>query len=304
MFLKRKMNDSTNSYSDKILQIKEKIEEADAIIIGAGAGFSTSAGFVYNGERFDKYFSDFRKKYGFSDMYSGGFYPYKTLEKHWGYWCRYIYINRYTDAPKPVYQNLHDLVKEKDYFVLTTNVDHCFQKAGFDKSRIFYTQGDYGLFQCSEPCHKETYDNEEAIKKMVLSQGFQIKDGELQKPEDGEIKLTVPTGLIPYCPRCGKPMSMNLRSDQTFVEDEGWHWAAERYEKFIQDHKKQKIVFLELGVGYNTPGIIKYPFWQMTNTFQHAFYVCLNQGEAYAPEEIRKKSVCMNEDIGEILKEL
>ena len=287
MFLKRKMNDSTNSYSDKILQIKEKIEEADAIIIGAGAGFSTSAGFVYNGERFDKYFSDFRKKYGFSDMYSGGFYPYKTLEKHWGY----IYINRYMDAPKPVYQNLHDLVKEKDYFVLTTNVDHCFQKAGFDKSRIFYTQGDYGLFQCSEPCHKETYDNEEAIKKMVLSQGFQIKDGELQKPENGEIKLTVPTGLIPYCPHCGKPMSMNLRSDQTFVEDDGWH-------------KKQKIVFLELGVGYNTPGIIKYPFWQMTNSFQHAFYVCLNQGEAYAPDEIRRKSVCMNEDIGEVLKEL
>ena len=283
MFLKRKMNDSTNSCSDKILQIKEKIQEADAVVIGAGAGFSTSAGFVYNGERFDKYFSDFRKKYGFSDMYSGGFYPYKTLEKHWGYWCRYIYINRYTDAPKPVYQNLHDLVKEKDYFVLTTNVDHCFQKSGFDKNRIFYTQGDYGLFQCSEPCHKETYDNEEAIKKMVLSQGFQIKDGELQKPEDGEIKL---------------------RSDQTYVEDAGWHQAAERYAKCRQDHKKQKIVFLELGVGYNTPGIIKYPFWQMTNKFQHAFYVCLNRGEAYAPDEIRRKSVCMNEDIGEILKEL
>ena len=304
MFLKRKMNDSTNSYSDKILQIKEKIGEADAVVIGAGAGFSTSAGFVYNGERFEKYFSDFRKKYGFSDMYSGGFYPYKTLEKHWGYWCRYIYINRYMDAPKPVYQNLHDLVKEKDYFVLTTNVDHCFQKSGFDKNRIFYTQGDYGVFQCSEPCHKETYDNEETIKKMMLSQGFQMKDGELQKPEDGEVKRMVPSGQIPYCPRCGKPMSMNLRADQTFVEDEGWHQAAERYERFIQEHKKQKMVFLELGVGYNTPGIIKYPFWQMTNKFQHAFYVCLNQSEAYAPAEITRKSVCMNEDIGEILKEL
>ena len=184
MFLKRKMNDSTTSYSDKILQIKERIREADAIIIGAGAGLSTAAGFVYTGDRFTYYFSDFEKKYGFSDMYAGGFYPYKTLEKHWGYWCRYIYINRYMDAPKPVYQNLYDLVKEKDYFVLTTNVDHCFQKAGFAKNRIFYTQGDYGLFQCSEPCHKETYDNEDAIKKMVLSQGFQIKDGELQKPED------------------------------------------------------------------------------------------------------------------------
>ena len=242
MFLKRKMNDSTNSYSDKILQIRDKISQADAVIIGAGAGLSTSAGFVYTGERFEYYFSDFKEKYGFSDMYSGGFYPYKTLEKHWGYWCRYIYINRYIDAPKPVYQNLYDLVKEKDYFVLTTNVDHCFQKAG-------------------EPCHKKTYDNEDAIKKMVLCQGFQIKDGKLRKPESGEIKLTVPTSLIPYCPHCGKPMSMILRSDQTFVEDDGWHQAAERY-------------------------------------------ACLNQGEAYAPEEIREKSVCMNEDIGEILKEL
>ena len=284
--------------------IKEKIQEADAVIIGAGAGFSTSAGFVYSGERFEKYFSDFREKYGFTDMYSGGFYPYQTLEEYWGYWCRYIYINRYMDAPKPVYQNLYDLVKKKDYFVLTTNVDHCFQKAGFVKNRIFYTQGDYGLFQCSEPCYKETYDNEEIIKKMVLSQGFQIKDGKLQKPETGEIKLTVPTELIPYCPHCGKPMSMNLRADQMFVEDGGWNRAAKRYEKFVQNHEKEKIVFMELGVGYNTPSIIKYPFWQMTNTFPQAFYVCLNKGEAYAPEEIRGKSVCMNKDIGAILNEL
>ena len=303
MFLKRKMNNSIGSYSDKILQIKEKIGEADAVIIGAGAGFSTSAGFVYNGEKFENIFRFQERNMDFLICIQGGFYPYKNIGKALGI---LVYISILIDIwmPKPVYQNLYDLVKEKDYFVLTTNVDHCFQKAGFAKNRIFYTQGDYGLFQCSEPCHKETYDNEETIKKMVLSQGFQIKDGELQEPEDGEIKLTVPTGLIPYCPHCGKPMSMNLRSDQTFVEDRGWHQAAERYEKFIQDHKKQKIVFLELGVGYNTPGIIKYPFWQMTNKFQHAFYVCLNQSEAYAPEEIRKKSVCMNEDIGEILKEL
>ena len=304
MFLKRKMNDSTNSYSDKILQIKEKISQADAVIIGAGAGLSTSAGFVYTGERFEYYFSDFKEKYGFSDMYSGGFYPYETLEEYWGYWSRYIYINRYMDAPKPVYQNLYELVKEKDYFVLTTNVDHCFQKAGFNKNRIFYTQGDYGLFQCSKPCHYETYDNEENIRKMVIGQGFEIRNGELIKPEGVVLKMVVPSEFIPKCPKCGRPMSMNLRSDQTFVEDEGWHRAAERYEKFIQNHKKQKIVYIELGVGYNTPGIIKYPFWQMTNTFEHAFYVCLNQSEAYAPEEIRKKSVCMNEDIGEVLKKL
>ena len=291
-------------FEKKMERFRTALQEKNTILIGAGAGLSTSAGFTYSGERFRKYFADFEQKYGFHDMYSGGFYPYDTLEEYWAYWSRYIYINRYQDAPKPVYQKLLSLMKNKSYFVITTNVDHCFQKAGFDKNRLFYTQGDYGLFQCSEPCCKEKYDNEEIIKKMVLSQGFQIKDGELQKPENGEIKLTVPTGLIPYCPPGGKPMSMNLRSDQTFVEDDGWHQAAERYEKFIQEHKKQKIVFLELGVGYNTPGIIKYPFWQMTNSFQHAFYVCLNQGEAYAPDEIRRKSVCMNEDIGEVLKEL
>ena len=203
-----------------------------------------------------------------------------------------------------VFMYLKDIIREKDYFVLTTNVDHCFQKAGFAKNRIFYTQGDYGLFQCSKPCHKETYDNEVSIKKMVLSQGFQIKGGELQKPEDGEIKLTIPTSLIPYCPRCGKPMSMNLRSDQTFVEDDGWHRAAERYEKFIQDHKKQKIVFLELGVGYNTPGIIKYPFWQMTVRNPKAIYACINFGDAYAPDDIAARSICIDGDIGEILTQL
>ena len=304
MFSKSWITTSTRDCSEQIEKLKNEMDAADAIVIGAGAGLSASAGFTYTGERFEKYFGDFIERYGFRDMYSGGFYPFGSLEEYWAYWSRYIYINRYMDAPKSVYNDLLRLLEGKNYFVLTTNVDHYFQKSGFDKSRLFYTQGDYGLFQCSEPCHKETYDNEEIIKKMVLSQGFQMKDGELQKPEDGEIKLTVPTGLIPYCPRCGKPMSMNLRSDQTFVEDEGWHQAAERYEKFIQNHKKQKIVFLELGVGYNIPVIIKYPFWQMTNTFQHAFYVCLNQGEAYAPEEIMRKSVCMNEDIGEILKEL
>ena len=208
------------------------------------------------------------------------------------------------DAPRPVYQNLYELVKEKDYFVLTTNVDHCFQKTGFDKNRIFYTQGDYGLLQCSEPCHKETYDNEETIKKMVLSQGFQIKDGELQKPEDREIKLTVPSSLIPYCPRCGKPMSMNLRSDQTFVEDEGWHQAVERYEKFIQNHKKQKIVFLELGVGYNTPGIIKFGFHSAVRKNKSSTYMCVNLFQAAAPDDIQKQSICINEDCGRVIEQL
>lgn len=307
MLFKRWMNNDNEdrSYEDKLSDIKELTANADAIVIGAGAGLSISAGFTYSGERFDKYFSDFKERYKFTDMYSGGFYPYETLEEHWAFWSRYIYINRYMDAPKPVYDNLYELVKDKDYFVITTNVDHCFQKAGFDKHRLYYTQGDYGLFQCSEPCHKETYDNEDIIRKMVMAQGYEFKeDGSLYLPEGRNLKLTVPSELVPYCPECGKPMSMNLRSDNTFVEDEGWHMAAKRYEQFLERHKNLNIVFIELGIGYNTPVIIKYPFWQMTDKWQHAHYICLNYGQAYAPDEIKDKSVCVNKDIDEVIRRL
>ena len=307
MLFKRWMNNDNEdrSYEDKLSDIKELTANADAIVIGAGAGLSTSAGFTYSGERFDKYFSDFKERYKFTDMYSGGFYPYETLEEHWAFWSRYIYINRYMDAPKPVYDNLYELVKDKDYFVITTNVDHCFQKAGFDKHRLYYTQGDYGLFQCSEPCHKKTYDNEDIIRKMVMAQGYEFKeDGSLYLPEGRNLKLTVPSELVPYCPECGKPMSMNLRADNTFVEDEGWHVAAKRYEQFLERHKNLNVVFIELGIGYNTPVIIKYPFWQMTDKWQHAHYICLNYGQAYAPDEIRDKSVCVNKDIGEVIRRL
>lgn len=307
MLFKRWMNNDNEdrSYEDKLSDIKKLTANADAIVIGAGAGLSTSAGFTYSGERFDKYFSDFKERYKFTDMYSGGFYPYETLEEHWAFWSRYIYINRYMDAPKPVYDNLYELVKDKDYFVITTNVDHCFQKAGFDKHRLYYTQGDYGLFQCSEPCHKKTYDNEDIIRKMVMAQGYEFKeDGSLYLPEGRNLKLTVPSELVPYCPECGKPMSMNLRADNTFVEDEGWHVAAQRYEQFLERHKNLNVVFIELGIGYNTPVIIKYPFWQMTDKWQHAHYICLNYGQAYAPDEIKDKSVCVNKDIDEVIRRL
>lgn len=307
MLFKRWMNNDNEdrSYEDKLSDIKKLTANADAIVIGAGAGLSTSAGFTYSGERFDKYFSDFKERYKFTDMYSGGFYPYETLEEHWAFWSRYIYINRYMDAPKPVYDNLYELVKDKDYFVITTNVDHCFQKAGFDKHRLYYTQGDYGLFQCSEPCHKKTYDNEDIIRKMVMAQGYEFKeDGSLYLPEGRNLKLTVPSELVPYCPECGKPMSMNLRSDNTFVEDEGWHVATKRYEQFLDRHKNLNVVFIELGIGYNTPVIIKYPFWQMTDKWQHAHYICLNYGQAYAPDEIKDKSVCVNKDIDEVIRRL
>ena len=288
MFLKTKITKSTELYLDSIHKLKEKIETVDTIVIGAGAGLSTSAGFIYDGERFHKYFADFVEKYGFHDMYSGGFYPYKTLEEYWAYWSRYIAVNRYDDAPKPVYNKLFELVNGKDYFVITTNVDHCFQKAGFDKKRLFYTQGDYGLFQCSEPCHKKTYDNEEVINKMVAQQ----KD------------MKIPMALLPRCPVCGKPMTMNLRSDDKFVEDEGWHIAAERYSNFLCSRQSGNILFLELGVGYNTPIIIKYPFWQMTVSNPNAIYACVNYGEAVCPNEIKEQSICINGDIGSVLLDL
>ena len=278
---------STGNYSDSIQRLKQALSEADAVVIGAGAGLSTSAGFTYSGERFEKYFSDFGEKYGFSDMYSGGFYPYETPEEMWAYWSRYIFINRYEDAPKPVYEHLLELVKDKDYFVITTNVDHCFQKAGFDKKRLFYTQGDYGLFQCSEPCLNVTYDNEVMIRNMVEQQ----KD------------MRIPSELIPACPNCGKPLTMNLRSDDTFVQDQGWYEASERYNDFL--HTRQgKILYLELGVGYNTPVIIKYPFWQMTLSNPDAVYACVNYGEAACPNEIRDRSVCIDGDIGKVIEDM
>lgn len=286
-----------------IQSLRLALNGADAVLIGAGAGLSASAGFIYTGERFQKYFKDFALKYGFRDMYSGGFYPFESLEEHWAYWSRYIFINRYMAPPKPVYQKLYELIQNKDYFVLTTNVDHCFQNAGFDKRRLFYTQGDYGLFQCSKPCCQKTYDNESVIREMTAAQGFTANaDNTLRLPEGAVPKMTVPPELVPHCPVCGRPMSMNLRADSTFVEDGGWHEATGRYKDFLRKYQSQKMLILELGVGMNTPGIIKYPFWRMTAENPKAIYACVNFGETYVPEEIAKRSVCINADIGEILK--
>lgn len=287
MFSRIQTTKSTENISANIKKLKEALRIADTVVIGAGAGLSTAAGFTYSGERFEKHFSDFHQKCGFEDMYSGGFYPFQTPEEYWAYWSRYIFINRYQDAPKPVYENLLKLVANKDYFVITTNVDHCFQKAGFDKKRLFYTQGDYGLFQCSEPCCQETFDNKDSIIEMFKQQ----KD------------MKIPAELLPVCPHCGKPLTMNLRSDDTFVEDKGWHRAAERYQNFLRTRTGGKILFLELGVGYNTPVIIKYPFWQMTAKNPNATYACINNGQAICPTEIQHKSICINDDILNIINE-
>ena len=304
MFSRMKITESTQDYSDNVGKLKRALAEADAVVIGAGAGLSASAGFVYSGERFRKYFPDFSGKYGFRDMYSGGFYPYPAPEEFWGYWSRYIWINRYMNAPEPVYERLLRLVMDRNYFVLTTNVDHCFQKAGFDKNRLFYTQGDYGLFQCSVPCHQKTYGNEEIIRRMVEAQGWMIApDNTMSVPGGMTPLMTVPAELLPVCPVCGKPMTMNLRSDDKFVEDEGWHNAAKRYENFLRT-LEGKVLLLELGVGYNTPGIIKYPFWNMTAGNPEAVYACVNYGEAFCPEQIKDRSICISGDISAVISDL
>ena len=273
---------------EQTARLRRALDSADAVLIGAGSGLSTAAGLTYTGERFERYFGDFIAKYHIPDMYAGGFYPFETLEEYWAWWSRHIFYNRYVDAPLPVYRDLLALVRGQDYFVLTTNVDHQFQRAGFDKKRLFYTQGDYGLWQCMQPCHNKTYDNEQTVRRMIEEQ----RD------------MRVPTELVPHCPVCGRPMTMNLRADDTFVEDEGWHAAAGRYADFLRRHEGLRVVFLELGVGGNTPGIIKYPFWQMTAKNPKAVYACVNFGEAFAPKEIADRSICIDGDIGEVLEKL
>ena len=282
------MNKYTENYYSNIERLNKALKEADSIVIGGGAGLSVSAGFSYSGTRFERYFADFQKIYGIQDMYSGGFYPFSSLEEYWAWWSRHIYYNRYVPAPIPVYNKLFDKVKDRDYFVLTTNVDHQFQKANFDKKRLFYTQGDYGLWQCSKACHEKTYDNEKYVKEMV----------------DTQQDMKIDSKLIPYCPVCGAPMTMNLRCDDTFVQDEGWYEAKRRYQDFISSHSNQKIIYLELGVGSNTPVIIKYPFWNYVINNNNATYVCINNSQAYAPKEIYDKSILIKCDISKVLDDL
>ncbi|XME03629.1 SIR2 family NAD-dependent protein deacylase [Lachnospiraceae bacterium C1.1] len=293
------------SLHERVQNLKDTLSEIDTVIIGAGAGMSTAAGFIYKGPRFEKYFFDFQERFGIKEMYSGGFYPYPQKEIFWAYWARYIYVNRYIDPPKDSYEKLYQLVKDKDYFVITTNVDHCFQKAGFDKKRLFYTQGDYGLFQSVNPEIKKTYDNEEWVMSAMEAQGF-IKDanGVFIAPEDKNIKMEIPSEMIPKCPDDGSDMTTNLRADDNFLEDEGWRRASAAYADFISRHKDMNILYMELGVGGNTPVIIKYPFWQMTMENEKATYACLNYKEAYCPKEIEDRSVCINCDIDELLDKL
>lgn len=292
-------------YEEQVRKLKEKMQNAEAIVLGAGSGLSTAAGFTYSGERFQKYFFDFAKKYPIQDIYSGGFFPFESPEEFWAWWSRHIFFNRYIDAPSDVYGNLKKIVEGKDYFVLTTNVDHQFQRAGFAKERLFYTQGDYGLFQSSRPTVAKTYDNQDIVEKMLEAQGF-VRDnaGVFQLPEGKTLKMSIPTELIPICPDDGLPMTTNLRADENFVEDAGWKMAAKRYQDFLHSHKGMHVLYWELGVGMNTPVIIKFPFWQYTEENPNAYYACLNLGEAGCSEKIVDRSICLNADIGQVLRDL
>ncbi len=277
----------TENYENRIKTAKELIEKADFVLIGAGAGLSTAAGFEYGGAFFQENFKDFADKYGMTDMYSAGFYPFKTSEEKWAYWSRMIYHNRYKTKSNKTYESLLQIVKDKNYFVITTNVDHQFQLAGFDKSRLFYTQGDYGLFQCSEPCHNKTYDNEQMVMQMIAQQH----------------DCRIPTELIPRCPVCHKEMSTNLRSDDTFVQDEGWNEHCNAYVHFV-DKMKGTVVLIEIGVGYNTPGIIKYPFERLVYQNRNYHLIRINKDYPEVYDEIKKKSVSFDEDVNKIFADL
>ncbi len=290
---------------EQLKRLQEALSSCSAVLIGAGAGLSTSAGLTYSGERFQRYFSDFAGRFGIRDMYTGGFYPFPDEETRWAWWARHIYFNRYIKAPKPVYPHLLEQIRGKDYFVLTTNVDHQFQMAGFEKRRLFYTQGDYGLFQSVDPENQNTYDNEAWVMRAMAAQGF-VRDerGVFDLPQDGGLKMRIPSDLIPTCPDDGSPVTMNLRADDSFVEDAGWHAAAKRYAHFVNTHEKGPILYLELGVGANTPVIIKFPFWKMTMANPEAIYACVNFGEAYCPKQIERQAVCIQNDISAVLEKM
>lgn len=268
----------------EIEQAKQLLAEADKIVIGAGAGLSAAAGLTYSGSRFELLFKDYIDRYGMLDMYSAGFYPFKTPEEKWGYWSKHIYHNRYQPGSLPLYQKLYQLVKDKDYFVITTNVDGQFQQAGFDPECFFEVQGNYGEWQCSVPCQQKVYDNETAVREMVQ----QIQD------------LKIPTNLVPSCPNCGAPLTMHLRIDETFVEDERWHQASDVYLAFLESIGSQKVVFLELGVGYNTPTIIRYPFEKMTAVLPDAHLIRLNREDVQGFEGNQNKTIALTQPMQEV----
>ena len=279
------------AYEDQSSKAAENIRNADCVIIGAGAGASTAAGIQYGGKRFTDNFAEFIKKYGghyMTDMYAAGFYPYPSEEAKWGYWSKHALMNRFDPPALPLYTELYDIVKNKEYFVLTTNVDHQFYKAGFDEKRIFATQGDYGKIQCQKACHPKTYDAKDLFRKM----------------DKARRDCLIPSELVPKCPVCGGNMAMNLRCDNYFVEDEAWHEAADRYAGFLEQHKDKKVVLLELGVGFNTPIIIRFPFEKMVRENSSYSLIRLNMDEAVVPESFGKRAIGIGGDMAKAITDI
>lgn len=283
--IKRNQTVMQESLADKIEAAQAAIQTADAILIGAGAGLSDAAGIRYSGRRFTDNFQDFKIKYGMTDMYTAGFYPFQAQEEKWAYWARHINLNRYAAPVGAVYTKLLDLVNDKPYFVITTNVDAQFYRAGFDKTHIWAVQGDYGKLQCARGCHDQLYDNHDFVQTMLV----QTTD------------CKIPHALVPKCPVCGGEMEVNIRKDMYFVQDAQWYEEAGRYDSFLNQIKGQKIVLLELGVGYNTPTIIRLPFEQMTAAFPNATFIRVNLSYPEVPLKLKSKSICIQENITDVV---
>lgn len=277
-----------NNYKDRINKAKEVLGTAEYIVIGAGAGLSAAAGLTYSGKRFDENFADFKEKYGIMDMYSASFYPFKTEEEHWAQWARHIKVNRYDMPPTELYEKILKLITNKRFFVITTNVESQFEKAGFPRDKIYEVQGNYANFQCAKGCHDKLYYNEEPIRKMSIN------------THDCQI----PSDLVPKCPVCGGKMDVNLRHNEYFVQDENWYQAKNRYEEFLTETDGSRVVFMEFGVGFNTPGIIRYPFEQMTFENQNASLIRFNRDFPLGEKENETKRISFDEEILNVINDL
>ncbi len=278
-----------NSFNEKIQMAREKLDQADAIVIGAGAGLSAAAGLDYSGPEFKKEFADYIDKYKFPDLYSSSFYDFPTEEERWARWARHIDYARFRPDAFPLYRELLELVKDRNYFVITTNVDVQFRKAGFDPEKIFEVQGDYGLMQCAVGCHPKVYSDKETVENI------------LHHSHD----LTVDSAYVPVCPVCGGNMDVHVRKNQFFVQDENWDKAAERYEKFMAHYAdKGSVVLLELGIGFNTPAIIRYPFEQITYRNPKATLIRLNSDYPHGPKETAARTISFTENMEKVISNL
>lgn len=264
---------------------KAALREADCVLIGGGAGLSAAAGLEYGGKRFQSQFAPFIRKYGLTDMYSAGFYPFPTQEEKWAYWAKHILVNRYDPPAAALYAALRRMAGGTDFFVITTNVDGQFAKAGFPPEKLFATQGDYRYLQCARGCHDRLYDNEALVREMAAH----------------TVNCQIPSELVPRCPVCGGRMAVHLRCDPYFVQNNAWYDAQNRYEQFLRHAAGRRVVLLELGVGYQTPVIIRYPFEQITFQNKKATLIRLNRDDPGGAKENAARTIAFNEDMTEVI---